>query len=340
MPKPHWHMGRCCRVAVFLSLILCVSGLCNRANAQQPTTDVAADRDRGIDLYKQGETQAAIEILKKFVKKHSLDADAWYFLGLAYYSDSAIWQARDAFEHLLSLRPDSADANAKLAYALILANQLERATAAARHAIELGDQSAEPHYAIAEASFRAGDYPMAIEESDQALKRQPGFAPALITKSLAHYSLKQNAEAAASLEKFLAINPNDPDADVWREQLEELRTFGRQTSGANGSAAVTQPAADSPLTGREVNLKARVVDKPEPTYTDAARKAGVTGTVIMRCAFGRDGQVRNLVVMRALGYGLTARAAQAARRIKFIPATKDGKQVSMWIELQYNFNLY
>jgi hypothetical protein len=35
-----------------------------------------------------------------------------------------------------------------------------------------------------------------------------------------------------------------------------------------------------------------------------------------------------------------AKAVQAARRIKFIPAAKDGKQVSMWIELQYNFNLY
>lgn len=340
MPKPHWLMGRCCPLAVFLSLILCVPGLCKRANAQQPTTDVAADRDRGIDLYKQGQTQAAIKILKEVVKKHSPDAEAWYFLGLAYYSDAAIWQARDAFEHLLSSRPDSADANAKLAYALILANEPGRSTAAARHAIELGDQSAEPHYAIAEVSFRAGEYPKAIEEADQALKIKPDFAPALITKSLAHYALKQYGEAAASLEKFLAINPNDPDADVWREQLERLRTFGRQTSGSTGSAAVTQPAADSPLTGKEVNVKARVVDKPEPTYTDAARKAGVTGTVVMRCAFGRDGQVRNLVVIRALGYGLTARAAQAARRIKFIPATKDGKQVSMWIELQYNFNLF
>jgi TonB family protein len=299
-----------------------------------------AERDRGIDLYKQGKAQAAIKILKEAVKQHSDDADAWYFLGLAYYSDSAIWLARDAFEHLLSSRPDSADANAKLAYALILANEPGRATAAARHAIELGDQSAEPHYAIAEASFRAADYPKAIEEAGQALKREPGFAPALITKSLAHYSLKQYGEAAASLERFLAAKPGDPDADVWREQLDKLRTFGRQTPGSTGSTAVTQPAADSPLTGREVNVKARVLDKPEPTYTEAARKAGVNGTVIMRCAFGRDGQVRNLVVLRALGYGLTARAEQAARRIKFIPATKDGKQVSMWIELQYNFNLF
>lgn len=31
---------------------------------------------------------------------------------------------------------------------------------------------------------------------------------------------------------------------------------------------------------------------------------------------------------------------EAARNIKFIPATKDGKPVSMSMQLEYNFNLY
>lgn len=339
MPKPQGSVVQCFRVTLFLSLILCVSGLSLRANAQQPATE-DSERDRGIALYKQGQTQAAIKILKEVVKEHAEDADAWYFLGLAYYSDSAIWQARVAFEHVLGLRPDSVDATAKLAYAMILANEMERATAAARHAIELGDKNAEPHYAIAEASFRAGDYPKAVEEADQALKIKPDFGPALITKSLAHSSLKEYGEAAASLEKFLAVSPDDPDADVWREQLERLRTFDQQSVGPTGSTVVSQPTADLPLTGREVTTKARVLDKQEPSYTEAARKAGVTGTVVMRCVFGSDGEVRNLVVMKALGYGLTSRAAQVARKIRFTPATKDGKQVSMWMELQYNFNLY
>ncbi|HEY5075396.1 MAG TPA: TonB family protein [Pyrinomonadaceae bacterium] len=328
-------------VAVSLSLILCVSGACIRANAQETTAETdAADRDRGIKLYQQGQIVEAIKILKRVVKTHADDADAWYFLGLAYYSNSAFLWARDALEHSVSLRPDSADANAKLAYALILGNEMEQATTKARHAIELGDQSVEPHYAIAEASFRTGDYPKAIEEADQALKIKSDFAPALITKSLAHYFLKQYAEAAASLEKFLAVSPNDPDADVWREQLDSLRTFGQQTGGSTGSPTVSQPTEDVPLNGRDVTRRARVLDKPEPTYTEAARKAGVNGTVVMRCVFGSDGEIRNLVVMKALGYGLTSRAAQAARKIRFTPATKDGKQVSTWIELQYNFNLY
>lgn len=336
MLKPRAPVGQCFLIA----LILCVSGFGTGAIAQQSATEAWVVRDRGIEFYKQGRTAEAIKILSEFVKKHSDGADAWYFLGLAYYSDSAISPARVAFEHLLSLRPDSADANATMAYALILANEIERAMATARRTIELGDQSAEPHYALAEASFRAGEYPKAIEEAQAALKLNADFGPALITESLAHSSLKQYAEAAVCLQKFLAINPSDPDADVWRDQLERLRNLGRQSSGAIGSAAVPKPTEDLVLTGRQVTTKARVLGKPEPSYTEAARKAGVTGTVVLRCVFSSSGEVKDIVVVRALGYGLTARAVQAARQIRFTSAIKDGRSVSMWMQLEYNFYLY
>jgi hypothetical protein len=44
--------------------------------------------------------------------------------------------------------------------------------------------------------------------------------------------------------------------------------------------------------------------------------------------------------MQSLPYGLTEAAIAAARQIKFEPATLDGKPVSMFMQLEYNFNLY
>lgn len=341
MLKSHHSTIQSLRVALFLSLILGVSGSCIRANAQETAAEIpSADRDRGIELYKQGQTGEAIKILQKVVKAHADDAEAWHFLGLAYYSDSAFLWARDALAHFVALRPDSADANAKLAYALILGNDTEQATTTARRAIELGDQSVEPHYAIAEASFRKNDYSKAIEEADEALKINAGFGPALITKSLAYYSLKQYGDAATSLENFVAANPGDPDVDVWREQLDGLRAIGRQSAGSTGPTTGAQPADELPFNPREVTVKARILDKPEPTYTEAARKAGVTGTVVIKGVFSSSGEVKNLVVVRALGYGLTSKAVQAARRIRFTPAGKEGRPVSMYVQMEYNFNLY
>ncbi|HEV7682343.1 MAG TPA: TonB family protein [Pyrinomonadaceae bacterium] len=91
---------------------------------------------------------------------------------------------------------------------------------------------------------------------------------------------------------------------------------------------------------KEVTQKARVLSKPEPQYTEEARKNQVTGTVILRAVFSSSGQVTNISARASLPYGLTERAIAAARQIKFTPATKDGHPVSMYIQLEYNFNLY
>jgi len=94
------------------------------------------------------------------------------------------------------------------------------------------------------------------------------------------------------------------------------------------------------FSGKDVNSKARVTSKPEPQYTEEARKNQVTGTVILRAVFTSSGQVTNISARSGLPYGLTERAIAAARQIKFVPATKDGRPVSMYIQLEYNFNLY
>jgi TonB family protein len=94
------------------------------------------------------------------------------------------------------------------------------------------------------------------------------------------------------------------------------------------------------FSGKDVNSKARVLSKPEPQYTEDARKNQVTGTVVLRAVFTSGGQVTNIRAVSGLPYGLTDRAIAAARNIKFVPATKDGRPVSMYIQLEYNFNLY
>ncbi|MEP6818878.1 MAG: TonB family protein [bacterium] len=91
---------------------------------------------------------------------------------------------------------------------------------------------------------------------------------------------------------------------------------------------------------KEVSSKAHVLSKPEPQYTEEARKNQVTGTVVLRAVFTSGGQVSNIRAVSGLPYGLTERAIAAARQIKFTPATKDGHAVSMYIQLEYNFNLY
>ncbi len=86
--------------------------------------------------------------------------------------------------------------------------------------------------------------------------------------------------------------------------------------------------------------KAVITFKPEPQFTEEARKNNVTGLVKLRLLLGSSGQVSSISVVKGLPDGLTEKAIAAARRIKFRPAEKDGRPVSQWVTLEYNFNIY
>jgi TonB family protein len=116
-----------------------------------------------------------------------------------------------------------------------------------------------------------------------------------------------------------------------QEGVEVLEGGATESSGGTGPAAYV---------GKDVDTKARLVSKPEPVYTEAARNHQITGTVVLKVVFAASGKVTNIRVVQGLPNGLTERAIEAARKIKFIPASKEGKFVSMWIQLEYNFNLY
>jgi TonB family protein len=90
----------------------------------------------------------------------------------------------------------------------------------------------------------------------------------------------------------------------------------------------------------QVTERARVISKPEPQYTEDARRNQITGTVILRTVFSRTGEVTNIRAAQSLPFGLTEKAIAAARQIRFHPATKDGHPVNVYVQLEYNFSIY
>jgi TonB family protein len=104
--------------------------------------------------------------------------------------------------------------------------------------------------------------------------------------------------------------------------------------------SATQSIAEKFYKPSEVTRKAVVVTRPEPQYTEEARKNQVTGTVVLRAIFSSSGKVTHIRTVSGLEHGLTERAVAAVRLIKFLPAVKDGNFVSQYIQVEYNFNLY
>ena len=92
--------------------------------------------------------------------------------------------------------------------------------------------------------------------------------------------------------------------------------------------------------GNEVEQRARLLTKPEPQYTEEARRNAVSGTVTLRVVFSSAGEVVQIRALRTLPFGLTEKAIAAARQIRFVPAVKGGRPVSVHMQLEYVFNLY
>ena len=128
---------------------------------------------------------------------------------------------------------------------------------------------------------------------------------------------------------------------------------GGDGSGGNSSGAGDKvnsgsgpPESTSPVdynktfTVREVTKKANIRSKPEPLYTESARKFGITGTVRVRAILSASGEVRGITLLTRLPHGLTQKTIEAARRIKFEPAIKDGRKVSQYVTIEYNYNIY
>lgn len=340
MKKPH------ARISTLLSLPLSVAVL---TCAQTGSTSTSPQRLRGIELYRQKKYSEAASALKKAVEKNKIDAEGWYYLGLALIQDpKALKGASKAFETAAKLRPNFSAPHIGLAYALLLRNKTNGAAREAKAALDIEPTIADAYYILGVARLRAGVRSEALKNAETAIKLQPGLAAAYLLKSQALISffgdvLVSDAEdstedrkarysqAAEALEKYLELAPNADNRQTWTQQLESLRFYGN--SPKRGETKLV-------FSGKEVTAKARVLSKPEPAYTDEARYQGVVGTVVLRCVFTAEGAAKHFLILSGLPYGLTEQSIKVARRIKFVPATKDGRPVSMYVQLEYNFNLY
>ncbi len=115
---------------------------------------------------------------------------------------------------------------------------------------------------------------------------------------------------------------------------------GIGSNGIGGSYGNNPEDPDRVFPAPQVTERARVIAKPEPQYTEDARKNQITGSVVLRVVFSRTGEVTNIRAINPLPFGLTERAIAAARLIRFRPAMKDGRPVNVYMQLEYNFNLY
>jgi TonB family protein len=79
------------------------------------------------------------------------------------------------------------------------------------------------------------------------------------------------------------------------------------------------------------------LNRVKPEYTPQADASDISATVEARVVFKADGRVADIEIIRWAGFGLDESAAAAIRRLRFKPATRDGRPVSVRATVRYNF---
>lgn len=154
-------------------------------------------------------------------------------------------------------------------------------------------------------------------------------------------------EGASAAQKFLAsiklgrVDSNQHANDLIEEVNSDLDPLA-SNAPLSGSAVSPTPAQtkDEVLTLKETTHKPTIVWKPEPQYTETARRHQLTGTVALRVILTSSGKIRVVRAVKELGDGLTENAIKAVKCMRFFPAEKDGRLVSTYATVEFIFNLY
>jgi TonB family protein len=123
-----------------------------------------------------------------------------------------------------------------------------------------------------------------------------------------------------------------------------LGSFRLRAADDKESSEILAPADDvnpqDVFNARDVTRKAVVAWKPIPGYTEQARRNQVKGTIVVEAVLAANGYVTNIKVRQGLADGMTEKAIEYTRSLRFFPAEKDGKPTSQQLMMEYNFNLY
>lgn len=159
---------------------------------------------------------------------------------------------------------------------------------------------------------------------------------------------------ARSLQEYYQQNPEQR-----QKRIEELReTLAQLEKDRPGNEARMKEAREkisameklyTPERDREVaktiaemqkaegDRKARVIYRVEPEYTPDAREKKIEGTVVLTLTIDHEGLPQNIQIKKSLYPSLDQSAIEAARKMRFEPAIKNGQPVSMFISVEFNF---
>lgn len=162
------------------------------------------------------------------------------------------------------------------------------------------------------------------------------FAQIELKKGVEFYESGDYQSAIENLQK--AVEINERNGDAWRFLgMAYARTDNKEKAQESFNKAVKIPEKelseifDAPL---------KITKVSPPRYTQTARMNGIGGKIKLAVEFGKDGKIEFVFPVNELKDGLTKSAVDAAKKVKFNPATRNDKPVTYIKFVEFQFSVY
>lgn len=129
------------------------------------------------------------------------------------------------------------------------------------------------------------------------------------------------------------------------ESIAQTKTTSKKTAQkkisnrATSSNPIPCPKENkiTPVKASEIDKPLKIISKPRALWTTDAH---VQGVVRLRVTFLDCGKIGAIQPVSRLPFGLTESAIEAAKKIRFEPAMKNGKPLTVAKVVEYSFSIY
>lgn len=308
----------------------------------QPQDQVNADAAAAM---KAGNFDKAAKLYKKLTKAEPNNAEAWYQLSLAYLADKKDEKAADALEKATGISTKEPHYWRTFASVLISLDRIAQAEIAAKKLIGLQPNVADSYFFYAFISILKEEFLTAETQIEKMIALNPSspdpyfLRGSLYLRQVPDGRYQHRAEtlqkADAAFQRYTELNKNGPLGAYLREQIAAVQWFANFYNKRGDNTP-----KDSGQSPAEPGTKLAVKKAKAPNYTREAKETGLSGVVLLLVAFRADGTIGPVLVLRGLGNGLTEKAVEAAKQIKFNPVIKNDVPVDSVRQVEYSFSVY
>lgn len=292
--------------------------------------------------------------LREVVQANPNSVEAHVNLGAQLITEKIYSEALSILKQAVTLQPNSPAVQYDLGLAQLKEKKYEEAITSNRKALELKPDWPDAYNNLGLAYAGLSRWQEALTAYREALRLIPDYAGALYNLGIAHLRLGQKSAAEEVAAKLRPLNADLP-ARLWQEILAidrppTLAVLPAPTPAAppptqtsspetnSNDAAEKEPglksAADeeclSPFYRRsDVTQMALMKEQLQVPYTAEAVQNNVEGKIVLQLVVCSNGRTSDIRSDEALPFGLTERAIEAIRKVRFQPALLGTQPVSV-----------